>query len=417
MHLRLIFLLVLRWPDWDKSKNVTLPRTPPTHTTVRPYTMPLTRHLYELDEVVSALQTCLRNKWPRAPFWLWELVVSGETALAYRTVVDIWYESGGGWFAAAVAGSPIPSDTHGWLRLLTTTEAAIDRAGSVNAAAFLQRTLTNRRPGATPPAKTPALIEYRVGRAMAFVAALDDAEEIDRALATEWFIALEFALRLHQRVDAAWLIHGVAPVLSADGIWTALEMIGIVGPVVAGFRAAATSHPVSQLLSHVNAALIMGAADEEREAMCAAPPTPRYVHTWAEYDKQRGRRNARIYPIPLDALHSETTRGSMSARYTNIDEIRIPNPLLPEACTWWRAALREYGAREDPATGALIFPTDDFLESFADQLFPDDAPDEWSAADQQKSHGRGCAESAPPPPRLQIRDEPITLQELTPVGC
>jgi len=379
--------------------------------------MPLTRHLYELDEVVSALQTCLRNKWPRAPFWLWELVVSDEPAIAHRTLMDIWYESGGGWFATAMAGAPIPTDTDGWLRLLTITETAIERASSVNAAAFLQRTVASRRPGATPPAKTPALIEYRVSRAMAFVSALDSAEEVDPALASDWFIALEFALRLHQRVDAAWLIHGVAPILSADGIWDALQRIGIASPVVSAFRAAATPHPVSQLLSQINAALVMGATDEEREAMCATPPSPRYAHTWTEYDKQRGRRKARVYAIPPDALHSETTRGSLSARYTNIDEVREPMPLLPEACAYWRTALCEYGAREDPATGALIFPSDDFLESFADQMFPDYIPDEWSAADQQKSHGRGCAETAAPPQRLHIRDEPITLQDLTPGGC
>lgn len=379
--------------------------------------MPLTRHLYELDEVVSALQTCLRNKWPRAPFWLWELVVSDEIAVAHRTLMDIWYESGGGWFAGAILGTPIPTDTAGWLRLLTITEEAVERAGSVNAAVFLQRTVASRRPCTTPPATSPALIEYRVSRSMAFCTALDSAEEIDRALATDWFIALEFALRLHRRVDAAWLIHGVAPILSADGIWAALQMIGITAPICAAFRTAASPHPVSQLLSQINAALVMGATEEEREAMCAAPPPARYAHTWAEYDKLRGRRKARVYAIPVDALHSETTRGSMPSRYTNIDEVREPMPLLPEACAYWRAALREYGAHEDPATGALMFPTDDSLESFADHLFPDNVPDEWSAADQQKSHGCGYAETAAQPYRLHLRDEPITWEDLTPVGC
>jgi hypothetical protein len=379
--------------------------------------MPLTRHLYELDEVVSALQTCLRNKWPRAPFWLWELVVSGEHALAHRTVIDIWYECGGGWFTPTVVGSPVPNDTTGWLRLLTTTEAAIERAGSVNAVAFLHRTRAARRPGATPPAKSPALVEYRMSRAKAFVAALDDAEEIDRALATDWVIALEFAVRLHQRVDAAWLIHGVAPVLSADGIWTALTMIGIAAPAVAALRASATPHPISQLLSQINAVLIMGASDEDREIMCGTPPPPHHAHTWADYDTRLGRRTARIYAIPADALHQGTTRGRLPARYTNIDEIREPKPLLPEACAFWRTALRECGAREDPTTGALAFPDDDMLEECCDRWFPDDVPDEWSAADQQKSHGRGCAGSAPPAPFIAIRDEPIYMEDLMPAGC
>jgi hypothetical protein len=45
--------------------------------------MPLTRHLYELDEVTSALQTCLRKGWPRAHYWLWELLQSDEHDVVY----------------------------------------------------------------------------------------------------------------------------------------------------------------------------------------------------------------------------------------------------------------------------------------------------------------------------------------------
>jgi hypothetical protein len=38
----------------------------------------------------------------------------------------------------------------------------------------------------------------------------------------------------------------------------------------------------------------------------------------------------------------------------------------------------------------VCFPNDDVLERFYEEFFPNDIPDEWSAADQQKSHGRGC---------------------------
>ena len=380
--------------------------------------MPLTRHLYELDEVVSALQTCLRNKWPRAPFWLWELVVSGETALAHRTLMEVWATDGGAWFMPAMTASAAqpPHTDEGWLRLLTTVVAAIERAGSVAAAPFLQRTVSSRRPGTTPPAKSPAIMEYRATRAVAYVAALDPAEDIDRALASDWFVALEFAVRLNQRIDAAWLIHGVAPVLSADGIWTALEMIGIAASIITAFRTTARSDPRSQLLAQINAVLLMGAKEEDRELMCAAPPPPSYQRTWADYTSRLGRRSARVYAIPTDALHQGTTRGRLPDRYTNIDEIREPKPLLPEACAFWRAALRECGAHEDPATGALAFPDDDVLEACGDRWFPDDVPDEWSAADQQKSHGRGCAEKAPPAPWVAMRDEAIMLEDLTPAG-
>ncbi len=38
----------------------------------------LTRNLYELDEVVAALQLCLRTVNQQAYFWAWELYISEE---------------------------------------------------------------------------------------------------------------------------------------------------------------------------------------------------------------------------------------------------------------------------------------------------------------------------------------------------
>jgi hypothetical protein len=68
------------------------------------------------------------------------------------------------------------------------------------------------------------------------------------------------------------------------------------------------------------------------------------------------------------------------------------------------------GLTSDPLSGACYFPNDDVLESFYDRFFPDDIPDEWSAADQCKSHGPGHdfleSQSQSQPPSVIIRDEP-----------
>jgi hypothetical protein len=61
----------------------------------------------------------------------------------------------------------------------------------------------------------------------------------------------------------------------------------------------------------------------------------------------------------------------------------------------------------------LAFPDDDVLEAFYSTYFPDDIPDEWSLVDQQKSHGVGCAETAPPAPLpLPMLDGPLDLSEM-----
>jgi hypothetical protein len=116
---------------------------------------------------------------------------------------------------------------------------------------------------------------------------------------------------------------------------------------------------------------------------------PHIKRAWTSWTPLIGTRKARIYEIPIEALTTTTTRGSLSSRYTNIGELRDPVPSLFEGCAWWRARLEEVGATQDEETGAVIFPNDDVLETFYANYFPDDIPDEWSMEDQLKSHGRG----------------------------
>ena len=131
--------------------------------------------------------------------------------------------------------------------------------------------------------------------------------------------------------------------------------------------------------------------------------------TWATRIEEVGRRRARLYAIPAEALHSQTTRGRIPRKYTNIDDVRDPVQVLSEGCTFWQKTLQIHGIEIDETTGATVFPDDTALESFYDVHFPDDIPDEWSMEDQLKSHGRGVQESAPPAPEnLPVRETPVS---------
>jgi hypothetical protein len=110
---------------------------------------------------------------------------------------------------------------------------------------------------------------------------------------------------------------------------------------------------------------------------------------WDYWNKQIGRRKARVYTIPVEALNATTTRGRLPAIYTNIDDIRNPVVLLPEGCSFWKEISIKIGLTVDADTGTAHYPNDDVLEAFYEQYFPDDIPDEWSTADQEKSHGTG----------------------------
>lgn len=382
--------------------------------------MPLTRNLYELDEVVAALQLCLRRNWPRYLFWLHELVVSEETAVAVSALRTAWLLWAGGWdptVLTALADATAVAPAH-WIRTANRIRDAIRAAGSLNADRLLtEADPTRSRPHLTPPPRTPAIAARRAARAAAFVATLEPGEELTPRDAADFWTALDAAARQGYRRDAIWLIQAAQHQMSANTAWSAIRHAARGTPAVpaaiATLRATATPHPDSQLLHQTAAALLLCArGNEARTAMLAAPdpraPIAATERDWAAWDVATGRRAGRLHAIPAEALHAGTTRGQISAKYTNIAEIREPIAALPVATAWWRRVAAAAGLHGDETTGTHHFPDDDRLEAFYAAHFPDDLPDEWSAADQEKSHGRGCAETAPSPPGATAWTEPPT---------
>jgi hypothetical protein len=363
--------------------------------------MPLTRHLYELDEVVSALQTCLRKGWSRAHFWLWELLQSEEKDLAHKTMRDLWLRFGGG------HDPMLLTDTDS-LSLMGRVSAAIKEAKSLTAEKFLTQSATmEKRPNMTLTAKTPEIQQRRLAGAKKFAAATAE-EGVEEA--GNFWISLDSACRQGSRRDAFWLLQAAQHQFSADAIWTALKLMDRCSSTIELLRAQASPHPVEQLLHQAAALLILCTHGHEREAMLMPQkPDMRYeTRTWASWAP--GRRAARQNAIPVEALHAGTTRGSMETKYTNIGDVRDPMALLTEGCSFWRRVTAAAGIIEDAETGAVEFPDDDRLEAFYQQYFPDDIPDEWSLADVTKSHGRGLGLTPVEQPPL-MREMPVSRRQ------
>jgi hypothetical protein len=374
--------------------------------------MPLTRHLYELDEVVSALQVCLRNRYGRAVFWLWELIASDETDLALTTIRDIWLRIGGGYDPTIASMSPkTPED---WIALVLRVMEASKAASSCTAEKLLAKTATaTERRMVTPPPRNSRAASRRRERSATFVASLDPAETLDHDHAADWWICLDASCRQGAISDAVWLLQAVQSPLSADAIWSALRIASRGGPATAAaiqtLQDAATPHPTSQILHQTAAILLLCCRTGPRNETMLVTPTVHvghYMRDWTAWTAVIGRRAARIHAIPAEALHSGTTRGALDARFTNVPDLREPVPILTEGCRWWCKTVRAAGAVEDKDMDTLYFPDDDVYEAFMDTYFPDDIPDEWSLQEQQKSHGRGCASTAPPAPAaIPIREE------------
>ena len=120
---------------------------------------------------------------------------------------------------------------------------------------------------------------------------------------------------------------------------------------------------------------------------CGHMRAPRYsldenlMAGWSELEGRRARREFKVRP---EACLAATERGKMARTTTNIEEIREPLTAL-HGSPYWDTIAAEFGGWKP------IYKNDTSKEAFYDLYFPDDIPDEWSTADQEKSHGRGYA--------------------------
>jgi len=320
--------------------------------------MPLSRHLYELDEVTSALQTCLRKGWPRAHYWLWELLQSDEHELALNTLQNAWILFGAPKDLSILTTEPTEPDS--WIALLRRIELAIEQTKKDAVFYMLPRT------------EEVALTEpvTKANFAMLIKAACSENKR-------------RLALRLLKEAKATHIL-------------TDDEIDKLIGSKYD------SEDPDIRMALQAGAVLSLCPSQPIQSEIATEKDTkmPYITRTWASWAPLIGTRKARIYEIPTEALTQVTTRGALSSRYTNIGELRDPVPSLFEGCAWWRARLEEVGATQEEETGAVVFPNDAVLEAFYATHFPDDIPDEWSLEDQLKSHGRGRGRDRGLPPPL-----------------
>lgn len=381
--------------------------------------MPLSRNLYEIDEVVAALQLSLcESNTVTALFWTHELLVSEEPQMALETLHGAWLRWGAPIDHTILTTSEITPSLV--LRIIAACQMATAEGLTPLSILNCAATTPDLPPVPTVPL-TSRQQEARGLRATAFakhVTAECETPEIIR----DWWLTLDGAIRAGASAAtkktaanaAAWCLQWIQTQICADSVWIALTyMAGAQRGIVDTFRAAASPHPESQLLHQFASALFLSRFAQEIPPATAVD-TAAAEAEWATWSSEVGQRRARRYAIPAAALHSNTTRGRIPVTYTNIDDCRNPLTLLPTACTFWQRVSALAGLTVDPTTGDATFPDDDVLERFMSTYFPDDTPDEWSAADQQKSHGRCCGGTATTPvdpTTVFIRDYAVGFSE------
>ena len=368
----------------------------------------LTRNLYVIDEVVSALQICLRRYVPRSYFWAHELYISEEETLLRRILKESWLEYG----APADLAIYTEFSTANVVHLVGRTMAAIQITGSLSAKKLAVKWSQGPRPRVTAATSDPKSLKRRALRATAFQKAAQ-LENMDPQQLYAWWISYDSACRCYWFRDAIWLLQAVQTTLSADGIWAGI-MLASRGFLetknfIQTLKESAGLDPVDQLRAQAAATVTLCYPSESMNQQRTT--VSREIHAqkdWSEWSEMAGTRRARLYEIPMEALHSETTRGSISTKYTNINDIREPIVLLPQGCTFWRRITSASGFSNK--NNEVEYPEDSEYQRFYSEQFPDDIPDEWSAADQQKSHGRGYQEKSSIPETFTLREK-LTEQE------
>jgi hypothetical protein len=364
--------------------------------------MPMTRHLYEMDEVVSAIQVCVRNGWAmRAVFWIYELVVSEELDLAYSTLRTAWLYWGGGHDPFVFENTSYTDADFPWVLCTCRVLQACKDAGSLNAQRLLNETAVMAyRPHMTPLATNENQQAHRMEYSETFFQSVSKEEQKD---APFFWISLDSACRQGRYKDACWILQAAQTRFSSESLWKAIRMMARgTQDVAKALTLLYAQEKDESLLFQTNAILLLCSRDEDRNTMIQknSLSISFYCSEWEKWKTIQNRRSARMYSIPNEALHIGTTRGQMETKYTNIGDVREPVPLLQEGCAWWKRILKEEGCEEDEETDTILFPDEDAYELFLQRYFKDDLPDEWSLKDQQKSHGRGTADLRYLPPNI-----------------
>jgi hypothetical protein len=97
-----------------------------------------------------------------------------------------------------------------------------------------------------------------------------------------------------------------------------------------------------------------------------------------------GRRARRIFGIPSGALYAITARGAQPTTETTIDELHAAHNTFHNSYYWSAICPQTLRCDEEP-----------IWEEWLNTVFlQDDIPEEWSKADQLKSHGPGLGAKA-----------------------
>lgn len=314
--------------------------------------MVLTRHLYSLDEVHAALvYASQRSDCSETVFWCRELIDSGYAAEAISTLFSAWMWHRG------------PFDLQWLVRAATTlaSDAVTEEDILVSAHHLSQRCMRDHSLWTILTFAVPDRVTPRTPPFCSASQSERDPKE------------LFFFRAVYQgKAQSAWWI---ARHMESSRVWELLSQY-------VNSSAYAESYRVCfQVLQHYES--LLGYRSEDSNILCLAVLSA--CLSPAQQEKSfrvlpeavvmaplAGTiRRDRRYSIPTACLYGDTARGRMTSSQSTL------------------CSLRELHDRSGPFWDEHTWTTEEEREAFYDRFFPDDPPDEWTLAEQQRSHGDG----------------------------
>jgi hypothetical protein len=331
--------------------------------------MPLTRHFYELDEVLaSIIYTGSRSIIIETVFWCHELIISGHASEAISALFESWLWHRGPFHLS-------------WLL------EAIKRLGSSEIAEedilFMAQQLS-----------TCSVKDHSLWNLFA-VSATDNESLFDRVTRRPFPVEFPTHIPLEQYILQAIHQHKAGTAwwaglrLPRDRLWFLCEwyrdhiikdelLTEVFGAVhqyeqLLGYRSEAYDNAMCGLVLLT----LCLTTEQRRQSM---NPLPNIQHVGSEsviskWNISLGQKSGRIYPIPYHGLYGIGLRGRKHQIETTMDVLFDIEKGM-RGCAVWDELLDSIKTVKD-------------REIFYQTYFPDDIPDEWTKIEKEKSHGAG----------------------------
>lgn len=342
--------------------------------------MPLSRHFYSLDEVHSALHyTTTRNLPNESLYWCQELILSGCVSEAISTLFESWIWHKGPFYLQWLvqAWNTLASDELSENDLLLSAYQ-LTLCSQKDHSLFhilVNTTMDPTIPDRVTP-KTPSLLPSDDTKEIYFIRAL-----FQKKAHSAWWISHYIdTIRLWELIE--WYTLHIIPNTYYDSYSTCLIALQNYDKLL-GYK----SDEYDKIIRCLTILSLCLSDEKQKQSFT---PLPTIIDTRCQDELQHlsqkhGRKEYRIYSIPTMCLYGVTLRGCMKWTKNNCNQLNTIEPHLI-GCPFWDHAIEPHGVTEN---NEIKWNSDDDIEEFYTQYFPDDIPDEWTKQDKLQSHGDG----------------------------